>query len=153
MLEVNQRFLDLIGFERDEVIGTRPPHVWWPDDETRAMFQEAGQRYLRGEASEDRVVYRRKDGATFPALVTSGPLRDDDGQIVGFVGSIKDISDWAAVERQLAFQAQLIDRVQAAVVATDGAGRVILWSSGAEELFGYRREDMLGRDLMPLFVE
>ena len=153
VLEVNQRFLDLIGFERDEVIGTRPPHVWWPDDETRAMFQEAGQRYLRGEASEDRVVYRRKDGATFPALVTSGPLRDDDGQIVGFVGSIKDISDWAAVERQLAFQAQLIDRVQAAVVATDGAGRVILWSSGAEELFGYRREDMLGRDLMPFFVE
>jgi len=153
VVDANQAFLDMVGFDRDEVIGSRPPHVWWPDDETRAAFQEAGQRYLRGEASEDRVIYRRKDGATFPALVTSGPLRDGDGRLIGFVGTIKDISAWAVAERRLAFQAQLIDQVQAAVVATDAAGRVVLWSTGAEELFGYQREAMVGRDLIPLLIE
>lgn len=153
VIEVNQRFLDLVGFERDEVIGSRPPHAWWPDDETRASFQTAGQRYLRGEASEDRIIYRRKDGATFPALVTSGPLRDADGRVIGFVGTIKDISNWASAERQLAFQAQLIDQVQAVVIATDAAGRVLLWNRGAEDLFGYLRADMVGRDLRPLIVE
>ncbi len=150
IIEVNQAFLDLVGFDRDEVIGTRPPHPWWLLDENDVGLSD---RYFRGAASEERVVYRHKDGRTFPALLASGPLRNDSGEIVGLVGTVKNVTDWATVEEQLAFQAQVIDQAQGAVIATDIAGRVILWSSGAEGLFGYPRAEMVGRNLAHLLVE
>lgn len=149
---VNRAFLTMIGFDIDEVIGTRPPHAWWVDADADAGISVAGERYLSGVAAGDRTVYRRKSGAVFPALLTSSPLYDDDGRRIGTVGTIRDAGDWASVEQQLTFQSQLINRVQAAVVATDAAGRIILWSAGAEDLFGYRSPDMLGRDFFPLLV-
>ena len=153
IVEVNRAFLDLVGYERDEVIGERAPHDWWIDSSGSEELSAIGDRYIRGSATGDRVNYRRKDGAVFPALVTSNPLRDEHGTVVGYIGTFKDISAWSTVEQRLWFQAQLLDQVQAAVIATDPGGKVLLWSTGAETLFGYPRQEMFGRDLKRLLVE
>lgn len=153
IVEVNRAFLDLVGYEREEVIRQRAPYDWWVETAGNEELAAIGDRYLRGSAADDRVHYRRKDGEIFPALVTSNPLRDEHGTIVGYIGTFKDISAWSSVEQRLWFQAQLIDQVQAAVIATDAGGKVLLWSTGAETLFGYPREEMLGRDLTRLLVE
>jgi PAS domain S-box-containing protein len=50
------------------------------------------------------------------------------------------------------FEAYLLDQVQAGVVATDLNGAVIHWNRYAEELFQWRAEEALGRDLLELIV-
>src|SRR5262245_32770337 len=44
----------------------------------------------------------------------------------------------------------LLDRLPQAVAILDGEGRVRFWSAGAAALFGYTREEMIGRDAVCL---
>jgi PAS domain S-box-containing protein len=151
IVEANDAFLQLVGYERSEVVGTRPPHPWWPQpqDDLEAV-SEAHSRYVRGDASEDRLTYRRADGTAFPVAVTSAPLRDHDGQIIGFIGTVKDMTDWSRVEQQMQFQARLIDEAGAAVVALDCDGRVTHWSAGAQSLLGYEHQEAVGHLFLDL---
>ena len=50
-------------------------------------------------------------------------------------------------EQQVRFQADLLDAVGQAVVATDLAGRITYWNRAAESLYGWRQEEVLGRDV------
>ena len=51
----------------------------------------------------------------------------------------------AAAGERLRFQAQLLDAVGQAVVATDVDGRITYWNRAAEQLYGWRRDEVLGR--------
>jgi diguanylate cyclase (GGDEF)-like protein/PAS domain S-box-containing protein len=53
-------------------------------------------------------------------------------------------------ERQLRFQARLLDAVGQSVIATDLEGRVIYWNKAAEELYGWSAGEALGRKLRDL---
>ena len=52
--------------------------------------------------------------------------------------------------REVAFQAHLLDIVQQAVIATDVEGRVIYWNGFAEKLYGWTREEAVGRTVIEL---
>jgi PAS domain S-box-containing protein len=151
IVDANDAFLKLVGRSRSEVIGARPPHPWWPQPHhDRDAITEAHSRYIRGDASEDRLTYQRADGTEFPVVVTSAPVRDRDDQIIGFIGTVKDMTLWSRVEQQMQFQARLIDEAGAAVVALDRDGRVTLWSAGAQLLLGYEHQEAVGHLFLDL---
>ncbi|MGH2557014.1 MAG: PAS domain S-box protein, partial [Actinomycetota bacterium] len=50
------------------------------------------------------------------------------------------------------FEAYLLDQVQAAVTTTDLTGAITHWNRGAETLFGWTKEEALGRDFRELFI-
>lgn len=63
-----------------------------------------------------------------------------------------------AVQRRLAnkkeqFQAQLLDNVRESIIATDLEGRITYWGKGAEELYGYHGDEVLGGKIAKLIVE
>lgn len=60
------------------------------------------------------------------------------------VVSHEDVTDRHQAEVQVATQAALLDEVDVAVVATDNDGLVTQWNRGAEDLYGWSAEDMLG---------
>jgi PAS domain S-box-containing protein len=64
----------------------------------------------------------------------------------------ENITGRKLAEEQTLFQARLLDQVQAAVIATDLDGTVIHWSAHAESLYGFSREETLGRNISELTV-
>jgi PAS domain S-box-containing protein len=54
--------------------------------------------------------------------------------------------------RQVHFQAQLLNAVEQAVIATDLAGVVTYWNRGAERLYGWSAEEALGRNILELNI-
>lgn len=62
-----------------------------------------------------------------------------------YLASLRDITERKQTERQLRFQAQLLDSVRESVVATDLEGHVIYWGKGAEALYGYRSDEVMGK--------
>ena len=78
---------------------------------------------------------------------------DDD---VNFLQAVANVLA-AAIERteaeeRILFQAHLLEQVQAAVIATDMRGRVRHWNDHAERLYGWTREEVLGRHITELVV-
>ncbi len=73
------------------------------------------------------------------------PLVGGAGEVTGALALARDVSVRRRVERNLHFQAEVLDRIDVAVVATDLDGRVTHWNRQAESYFERPREAVLGR--------
>lgn len=93
LISANQAFLDLVGYDRDEIVGVQPPFPWWdPHTDAQAGFDPG---------SVVNRVYRRKDGRPVAVEVASHGIPGDDGEIVLLLGVISDLSEKRRVEQQL----------------------------------------------------
>ena len=90
----------------------------------------------------------RLDGTEFPVDISLVPL-EMDGQVLT-LAAVRDITsqraDWETEARLAAIVASSDD----AMLALDLAGAVASWNPGAEQLFGYRAEEVMGRSFWRL---
>jgi two-component system phosphate regulon sensor histidine kinase PhoR len=98
ILTVNQAFEEQSGFQADEVIG-KPLYdlLNGQDNEAKSLeIQEALEREFRwsGELST-----ARKSGQHYDVLLTIAPVRNQGGEIIGFVSSQRDITQYKELER------------------------------------------------------
>src|SRR5215204_5067775 len=59
-----------------------------------------------------------------------------------------DITGRKSAEEQIRFQARLLDAVGQAIIATNLQGRIIYWNRAAEELYGWSKEEVMGRPIV-----
>lgn len=100
LIEVNPAFAKLVGFEREELLGLRPPYPFWPPEE-RTAIEQAFARTLHGEPVASELVYCRKDGTRFPALVHPVRITDANGNLQCAFATFKDISVLKELESTL----------------------------------------------------
>jgi PAS domain S-box-containing protein len=138
---------NLYGWKATEVLG-------------KHLFQVTQPRYLNGE-SEDTIVesvlkagkwvgevaQKRKDGTEVIVEACISPLRNEKGEIIGAVGIKRDLTERKQIERQLRYQAQLLENVSDAVVAVDNEYCITAWNSAAEKLYGWKATEVLGKKL------
>jgi PAS domain S-box-containing protein len=102
-------------------------------DQQMTAADRAGLRF--------ETIHRREDGSRFPVDVTS--VGADFGGERLLLSIIRDITDRKRTEEELRQQAALLDL--APVFVRDLASRVVLWGQGAQQLYGYSREEALGQ--------
>lgn len=99
-LYVNDAFCDMLGFKREELLGTKPPHPYWPVDEL-ANINAAFQRTLDADVDNFELMFQRKDGSRIEVIVAPAVLRDEHGKTLAYFATIKDISERKRLERSL----------------------------------------------------
>ncbi len=100
ILDVNPAFCDITGYGREEVLG-KNPRILKSGRQDRQFYEAmwasiAGHGFWRGE-----IWNRRKDGETYPALLTISVVRDERGAISNYVSVFADISQLKQHEWQL----------------------------------------------------
>jgi len=137
----------LYGWARDEVLGRHVGILVPPS--RQGEEQETLERMMRAEVLEDRTVERmRRDGTTRMISLSVSPITDADGTVTGGAGIHRDITAEVLATERLSLQAAMLDEVDAAVIVTDGDARTVtFWSAGAQRLFGYARDEMIGRSV------
>jgi diguanylate cyclase (GGDEF)-like protein/PAS domain S-box-containing protein len=143
----NRAAEQLYGYVRDEVVGRHVGLLVPPD--RQGEEQETLDRMMRAEVLEDRAVERmRRDGSTRMISLSVSPVTDADGTVTGGAGIHRDITAEVLATERLALQAAMLDEVDAAVVVTNGDARTVtFWSAGAQRLFGYTADEMVGRSV------
>lgn len=120
-----------------------------PEDRERVAALVEGTIATGGSyEAEYRIVW--PDGTVRWMASRARVYREDGGGRL--IGVVQDITRRKEAERSLLLQAQLLDQVQAAVIATDTDGGVIHWNKHAERLYGWTREEALGRNVLDLTV-
>ncbi len=120
-----------------------------PDTQVQARdvmtFIQEGQSW-----SGERLLQRR-DGSTFPALTTTAPIYDDQGQIVGMVGVSMDITEQKRAQQALRESEeryrQVNESVQDIIYAVDREGKLTFISGAFKRLLGQPREALIGKRL------
>ena len=81
-------------------------------------------------------------------LISATPLKTKNG---GAVVSHLEITERKLSEQIIAEQADFLDKAQDAILVRDLQGKAVYWNKGAERLYGWTREEVLGRDISELF--
>jgi hypothetical protein len=98
ILDANQSMLDLFGYTREEMIGFNARQTYLHSDD-RLKFQRAIER--EGFVREYEIKLRKKDGAEMECLLTAIVRKTADGNIAGYQGIIRDITERKRMEEAL----------------------------------------------------
>ena len=81
---------------------------------------------------------------------TASPLFDADGNLTGAIESIREITERKeaqdALQHQTEFQKSIITNARVWMSVLDPKGNILLWNTAAEEISGYRSEEVIGRN-------
>ena len=138
------------GYEAEEIIGEHYSRFFTDEDRAARLpwkALEIAAREGRFEAEGWRV---RKDGKRFWANAVLDPIRDEQGELIGFAKITRDISDKKEAERQLFESEQrfrmLVQGVRDyAIYMLDTQGRVTNWNTGAANIKGYSEAEIVGQ--------
>jgi len=92
ILEVNQALCELTGFRREELLGVRVPYPFWAPEATEEIMRQRGL-ISSGNSHEFETTYVRKDGGRFDASIITVVARTRDGELLGYVTTIRDVSE------------------------------------------------------------
>ncbi|NJD25189.1 MAG: PAS domain S-box protein [Betaproteobacteria bacterium] len=146
---VNAAFCRMTGFDEGELVGVKPPYPYWPPEEFERL-QHNIDTALAGKAPASGYEMRimRKSGERFDVRLYFSPLIDTDGQQIGWMASMNDITEpkRARVELERAHErfVTVIDGLDSAVHVADATSGEILFANRAfRNIFGH---DAVGRD-------
>jgi PAS domain S-box-containing protein len=137
------------GYSEDEILGQHFSRFYTDEDKAIDLPQTA-LRTAREQGRFEQEGWRvRKDGTRFWAHVIIDPIRDTEGNLVGYAKVTRDLSERRRAEEQLReSEEQLRLLVQGvtdyALYMLDLDGLVSSWNAGAERIKGYSRDEVLG---------
>lgn len=106
IINANPAFTEIFGYGLDEIKGKSTKYVLESEEEFEKMG-EAIESHIGDSEFTHTVTYEKRSGQTFPGKTNVFDLKNADGEIVGYIGVIRDVSDR---ENRLT-QLQVIDRV------------------------------------------
>jgi PAS domain S-box-containing protein len=120
-----------------------------PDD--RAKTTEAYFKAVQ-EKKQITIVYRllRADGVYRWVHDISVPRFSENGQFIGYTGSVIDIEDERQKHDQLLYQSTILENVSDIVVTTDLDYNIRSWNTIAEELYGTSADEAIGQKIFNL---
>ncbi len=154
LTDVNRRFEDLTGIERDQLLGT--PFKQYFSDPARA--EEAIRRVL----AEDRVTnleltLRSRRGTLTQVAYNATTFRGRDGKLRGVFATARDITEHKALEAELrdseAYNRGLIEASLDPLLTVDHHGGVTDVNRQMERLLGLPREEIIGSQFADHFTD
>jgi len=97
------------------------------------------------------LQFSRKDGSILWGMVSTRPIMDEFGEYLGRLKMVTDISDRKKAEEILKFQSQVLNEIHDAVITSNAQGIIQTWNHGAEELYEYTAEEMIGQSVSILY--
>jgi PAS domain S-box-containing protein len=164
---VNERWCELTGLTFAEALGAGWERAIHPED--RARIHEEWRRTAEAnEPFRSEYRFRQPNGRTIWIYGEVAEERDDDGELMGLIGTVTDITELHAAREELERSrrelemrvrerteelweaAMVVDQMQDAVIRSNLAGQIVSWNRGAERLFGYTAEEMIGSSTLLL---
>jgi PAS domain S-box-containing protein len=137
----------MLGYKPESRVGHNVLDIIHPEDApaVRSFFMERLQQPGIKGVIEYRV--RHADGA-WVRVESVANNRLDEPSIKGIVVNSRDVTERRRSEEQVVFQADLLNQVRNAVIATDLQGNITYWNLFAERMYQWTSEEVIGKNIV-----
>ena len=158
----------LLGYGAEEMVGKLTPAILHVADEVVARSAELSAEFGRPvegfrvfvekserDGSETREwTYVHQNGHRIAVSLVVTTMRDDAGEVTGYLGIAADITERKQADTALREQAQhtqaVLDNMVDGIITIDGAGIIGSFNPAAERIFGYAPAEVVGRNVKML---
>jgi len=149
---INAEALRLLAVGKHPAIGK--PFVVYVEKADRKKFLEHLWRIRRSPsrvATDLRLV--TADGVVRQVRMTTGRHQDAEGRSSLFLSTIEDVTELRAASAVNIHLSAIVESSPDAILTISPEGHVLSWNPGAEKLFGYTRDEIIGRHFSILVPE
>jgi len=155
VLAANDAGADLLGWEVSDIVGQAIADAVSPSERAHVASRE--DRVLAGEPQRyETKVVNHSTGEERDVAVSSGPFLVN-GDLIGTVATLRDITDPKRAQDTLARSEaryrHLVESASDAIVTLDANGRFTTVNHAAENISGYRREELVGQWFAPMLPD
>ncbi|HET9403098.1 MAG TPA: PAS domain S-box protein, partial [Burkholderiales bacterium] len=142
LVDVNQKFCDMLGYSKDELLGRHVRDITHPDDYGKgAQYRaELSHRAMSSAAGEKRFV--RKDGSVLWARRTMSTACDETGKPLYLISVVEDITERKELEQRYR---ETFDQAAVGIVHSALDGRYIRVNRKFCEMVGYADSELIGQ--------
>ena len=158
IISINTALLEMSGYKKEDLIGEHASILSVEDKEMldRAM-EKTAELYEKGFAIYESKVKNIKNGTITDLECITSLINDDKGNTIAGVGIMRDITERKKTEEVLKKSEKqyhnLIEHANDGIIATNGGGIITTFNKKAEDIFGYTREEILGKSVLLLSPE
>ncbi len=144
LLEVNRRGCEMLHYRREDIVGHSFAEFIVKEDLPRMV--EGRKRLAATGANVNEYRFVRSDGSILIGETSVRVL--PDGRLLGIM---RDITARKASEQQIRNQAEIINKARDGFMVSSLDGKITFWNQGAEHIFGWKAEDVVGRTVDSVF--
>ncbi len=150
VLDANLAMAQMLGFpSKEALLEMAITKEFYSNPDDRARWQALMEK--EGIVRDFEVRGRKQDGEIFWFSDTARVVKDEQGQVLYYEGSLEAIEERKKFEEELRRQKDFFEALfvnsPVAIVIADLNANVLSWNPSAEKLFGYTQEEAVGRNI------
>jgi PAS domain S-box-containing protein len=139
----------IYGYKAEEILGQPVSELAHPAH--RNEFSENLTRLRRGEHSLRLETERiHEDGHPGDVSLTISPVKSRGGAVVGALMVARDVTDYTEAQGAILSLRAIVDASDDAIIGKTIDGTIVSWNKGAEKIYGYKAQEILGRSISVL---
>ncbi|KKG74398.1 PAS domain-containing sensor histidine kinase [Methanosarcina mazei] len=142
--DVNRATEIVTGYFRSELIGTDFSDYFTEPEKAKEGYQYVFQK---GLVRDYPLEIRHKHGHITPVLYNASIYRDENGRVTGVFAAARDITELKKAEEKIKALANAVESSNDAIITGTLDGTITSWNKGAEQIYGYLAEEVMGKNV------
>lgn len=137
----------LFGYMPEEAIGQHVLFLYADDGKDEPIDGRMPELFLEQGRSVIEVRRRKKNGDVFWAAMSLSPINDKDGDPIGLVAHMSELTERQSTEEMLRLHASVIENSDQGILITDATERIVSVNSAFTAITGYTAAEAIGKSL------